>query len=225
MDDSQIGLSPRDVHKLQRCKLRQFESGFIPGLLQTPEYAEAVTVKSIDSERVDKEQIKKIAELRLQRQSELEQRSTPPRRYYVVDEAVIRRHVGISINPEIMPNQLRSIADWAERDALITVRVMPFTAGAHRGLAGPFTLLEFDGELADRLYIDAGRAEFAIMVSGDDPRVAQYRDDFEALLEDALSADDSISLMRRIADEMSSKAYLASLPNSVYQAANAPGGA
>jgi hypothetical protein len=121
----------------------------------------------------------------------------------VVDEAVIRRHVGISTDSGIMPRQLRSIADRAERDDLVTVRVMPFSAGAHRGLPGPFNLLEFDGELPDVLYIDAGRVEFASLVTGGDPQVAQYRDDFEALLEDALSADESIRLMRDVADEMS----------------------
>ena len=76
------------------------------------------------------------------------------------------------------------------------MRVIPFEAGAHRGLYGPFTLLEFDGGLPDVLYIDTGRAEFASMVTGDDPRVAEYRDDFELLLEDALSAEKSIELIR-----------------------------
>jgi hypothetical protein len=147
--------------------------------------------------------VKPIVELRLQRQDELAQRSSQPRRYYVVDEAVIRRHVGISKNPGIMPNQLRDIAEKAERDDLATLRVMPFTAGAHRGLSGPFTLLEFDGGLPDILYIDAGRGAFASMLSGNDPRVAEYRDDFETLLEDALSADKSIDLIRSVAEEMS----------------------
>jgi hypothetical protein len=102
-----------------------------------------------------------------------------------------------------MPDQLRSIADKAEQDDLITVRVIPFEAGAHRGLYGPFTLLEFDGGLPDVLYIDAGREEFVSMVVGNEPQVAEYRDDFELLLEDALSADKSIALIRRVADDMS----------------------
>jgi transcriptional regulator with XRE-family HTH domain len=178
--------------------IRQFESGFVPGLLQTPEYAEAVTVNSVDAV-----QVASIVALRLQRQSELALRLVPPRRYYVVDEAVIRRRVGISKDPAIMPEQLRSIAEKADADDLITVRVMPFAAGAHRGLSGPFTLLEFDGGLADVLYIDAGRGEFASMVSGGDPLVAEYRDDFEALLEDALSATESVELIRSVAEEMS----------------------
>src|SRR5215472_17395593 len=109
--------------------IRQFESVFVPGLLQTPEYAEAVTIGSISPV-----QIASIVGLRLQRQSELAQRSVPPRQYYVVDEAVIRRHVGISKDLAIMPDQLRTIADRAECDDLVTVRVMPFAAGAHVGL-------------------------------------------------------------------------------------------
>ena len=178
--------------------IRQFESGFVPGLLQTRQYAEAVTEYSVNAARV-----KPIVELRLQRQSELAQRSPQPRRYYVVDEAVIRRQVGISKDPAIMPDQLRAIADEIERNPLVTLRVMPFTAGAHRGLSGPFTLLEFDGGLPDVLYIDAGRAPFASMVASNDPRVAEYRDDFETLLEDALPADKSIELIRSVAEEMS----------------------
>jgi Domain of unknown function (DUF5753) len=70
-------------------------------------------------------------------------------------------------------------------------------------LSGPFTLLEFEGGLPDLLYIDAGRGEFASMVQGDDPRVVEYRDDFELLLEDALSADKSVELIRNVAEEMS----------------------
>jgi transcriptional regulator with XRE-family HTH domain len=177
--------------------IRQYESVFVPGTLQTREYAETVTVGLADPVK-----IASIVGIRLQRQSELAQRSAPPRRYYVVDEAVIRRQVGISKDPAIMPNQLRSIADKAESDDLITVRIIPFGVGAHRGLLGPFTLLEFDGGLPDVLYIDAGRGEFASMVSGGDV-VSDYRDDFEALLEDALPAGKSIDLLRRVAEEMS----------------------
>jgi|ERR1022692_2547444 transcriptional regulator with XRE-family HTH domain len=178
--------------------IRLFESAFVPGLLQTPQYVEAVTVKTVNPVRVAA-----VVGLRLQRQSELAQRSPRPRRYYVVDEAVIRRHVGISKDPAIMPDQLRSIADQAERDDLITLRVIPFTAGEYRGFSGPFTLLEFDGGLSDVLYIETGRAPFANMVSGSDPQIAEFRDDFEALLEDALPSDKSIELIRNVAEEMS----------------------
>ena len=65
---------------------------------------------------------------------------------------MIRRHVGIERNRAIMPNQLRNIADRAERDHLITVRVIPFKAGAHPGLMDPFTLFEFEAGLPDILF-------------------------------------------------------------------------
>ena len=176
--------------------IRQFQSGFVPGLLQTPEYAEVLTANSVDAVRVAP-----VVKFRLQRQVELARRSAPPRQYHVVDEAVIRRHVGISQDPAIMPNQLRHIADRAEREETLTVRLIPFKAGAHRGLSGPFTLLEFDGALPDLLYLDAGRE--SSLITGSDSRIGEYADDFEVLLENALSAAQSVEFIRQIAEEMS----------------------
>jgi transcriptional regulator with XRE-family HTH domain len=177
--------------------IRQFQLAVVPGLLQTAEYAEVVTtVVPVEPEAVDT-----MVRLRLQRQSELAQRSFPPRQYFVLDEGVIRRHVGIKRNRAIMPNQLRSIADRVERDHLVTVRVIPFEAGAHPGIIDEFTLLEFEAGLSDVLVFNANRSP--VMISGDDPRIAQYAAYFEELLEDALSAEESIKLMRHVADEMS----------------------
>ncbi len=177
--------------------IRQFQIGLVPGLLQTADYAEVLTSVF----RFEPETVRTLVRLRMQRQSELWQRLAPPRQYFVLDEGVIRRHVGIKRNRAIMPNQLRGIADRAEQDHLVTVRVIPFEAGAHPGLIDPFTLLEFEAGLPDILFFDANRS--ALMVSGDDPDVAKYAEHFEELLENALSAEESIKLMRNIADEMS----------------------
>jgi transcriptional regulator with XRE-family HTH domain len=176
--------------------IRQFVSGYLPGLLQTSEYAEILTSNSVEAVRVAS-----VVKFRLQRQAEMASRANPPRRYYVLDESAIRRHIGISQDPAIMPNQLRSIADAAQRDERLTIRVIPFKAGAHRGLSGPFTLLEFEGAMSDILYFDSGRD--AELVTGNDPRIAEYADDFEVLHESALSADQSIDFMREVAEEMS----------------------
>ena len=100
-----------------------------------------------------------------------------------------------------MPDQLTYIVDRARDDERITVRVIPFSQGAHAGLSGPFTLLEFDGGLPDILYLDAGR-EIIGMVSSDD-RVAEYADSFESLVETALSAAESLEFIRSAAAEMS----------------------
>jgi transcriptional regulator with XRE-family HTH domain len=176
--------------------IRQFPGTVVPGLLQTPEYAEALTAISVTPLRVAP-----VVRLRMQRQSELAQRESSPRQYYVLDEAVIRRHIGIQKDPSIMPNQLLHIASRAREDERVTVRVIPFRRGAHVGLSGPFTLLEFDGGLPDVLYLDAGR-EIIGIVTGDD-RVSEYADRFEQLLETALPAEESLEFIRVAAEEMS----------------------
>ena len=177
--------------------LRQFQLGFIPGLLQTEAYARAVTrVGSVEPSKIDS-----LVGLRMRRQSELARRSSPPRQYFVIDEAAIRRHIGIKKDRTIMPAQLRHVVDKAERDELVTVRVIPFGAGAHPGLFGSFTLLEFEGGLPDVLYLDASRGDFTV-ISANDPQLAAYADDFENLLEDALPADKSIEFIRGAAEEM-----------------------
>lgn len=175
--------------------IRQTEM-VVPGLLQTPEYAAALTMGQVGTDR-----IKSVVDLRMQRQTELAQRTDPPYRFYVLDEAVIRRHIGISTDPDIMPNQLRSIADRAESDDLLTVRIIPFDAGEHLGLLGAFTLLEFSESLPDILYLDPGRG--TILLEQDSEKVSDYRDGFESLLEKALEKSESIKLIRRTADTMS----------------------
>jgi transcriptional regulator with XRE-family HTH domain len=176
--------------------IRQFPGPVVPGLLQTAEYAEALTACTLDAVRIGP-----VVRLRLQRQTELAQRADPPRQFYVLDEAVIRRHVGISSDPMIMPNQLRHIAGQAAGNELITVRLIPFSAGEHPALGGAFTVLGFDGGLPDLLYLDTGRGEVAD-ITGEDPQVAEYAANFEALLDRALPDSESIQFIQDAADEM-----------------------
>ncbi|TMR37552.1 helix-turn-helix domain-containing protein [Actinomadura geliboluensis] len=178
--------------------IRQFHGTVVPGLLQTPEYAEVLsTGKASETARV------LAAKLRIQRQQEFAKRENPPRQDYIIDEAVIRRHVGIRTDPAIMPAQLNHIADAAENDDLLRVRVIPFSTGAHLGLEGPFTILEFDGDLDDVLYLE-GRSGASMMISGEDDKITEYRDTFELLVEQALPADQSIAMIRQAADDLMS---------------------
>ncbi|MFC4913750.1 helix-turn-helix domain-containing protein [Actinomadura gamaensis] len=176
--------------------IRQFHGTLLPGLLQTREYAQVIT-----SDLADPTAQQMAIELRLERQRRLAERQSPPRQYYILDEAVIRRHVGASIDPGIMPAQLRNIADRAESEDLLTVRIIPFGAGYHQGVYGPFVLLEFEGGLSDVLHLE-GRPGTAATLSGDAPQIAEYRDIFERMLEETLPAEQSIELVRKVADEM-----------------------
>jgi transcriptional regulator with XRE-family HTH domain len=177
--------------------IRQYQGAVVPGLLQTPEYARAVTVISVE----DRHKIDAVVGLRIQRQAELARREPPPRQYYVLDEAVIRRHVGMPDEPSVMPDQLKHMVSRVRDDDRVTVRVIPFAKGAHAGFSGPFTLLEFDGSLPDILYLDAGRDVIGMVSIYE--RVAEYADSFESLVETALSADDSLEFISIVAEEMS----------------------
>ena len=177
--------------------IRQFQGSVVPGLLQTPDYARALTVISVE----EKATIDAVVGLRLQRQSELARRDPRPRQYYILDEAVVRRNVGAPEDLSIMPDQLMHIVSQVRDDDRITVRVIPFGKGAHAGLSGPFTLLEFDGGLSDLLYLDAGRE--VIGVVGNDDRIAEYADSFESLVEIALSAEESLEFIENAAREIS----------------------
>jgi transcriptional regulator with XRE-family HTH domain len=181
--------------------IRHSQIGFVPALLQTAGYARAVTLLGATG-AADEARVAAVVELRLQRQQELERREVPPRRHFMLDEAVVQRHIGTRVDPSIMPKQLRVIADKAELDDLVTVQVIPFGAGEHPGEFGPFTLLEFDGALPDILYIDPGRGGITMIGSGD-PQVTGYANDFEELLKIALPPAESIKLIRAVADKMS----------------------
>ncbi|MQY04614.1 helix-turn-helix domain-containing protein [Actinomadura macrotermitis] len=178
------------------ASIRHFHNTVVPGLLQTAEYAEVLTSGSVGPVKVGP-----VVKLRLERQRRLAERENPPRQYYLIDEAAIRRHIGVRTDPAIMSNQLRFIADSAERNDLLTVRIIPFSAGAHVGLWGGFSLLEFEGGLDDALYLEGGKSA-SVLITGDDIRVTEYRDAFESLQEESLSPEDSVRLLRQAAEDL-----------------------
>lgn len=57
----------------------------------------------------------------------------------VIDEAALRRMVG---DPDIMVEQLEHLEHLAMRHN-IDIQILPFASGAHLGMAGAFTILDF----------------------------------------------------------------------------------
>ncbi|MFF6802167.1 Scr1 family TA system antitoxin-like transcriptional regulator [Streptomyces sp. NPDC012616] len=120
----------------QASAMRTLETTVVPGLLQTPEYARAVTGAAVEG--LDEEQLDTLVEVRLARQDVL--RAQPPLELNaVLDESVLRREVG---GPEAMARQLRRLAE-ASRLPQVSLQVLPFTAGAHIGVTGPFVIFSF----------------------------------------------------------------------------------
>ena len=172
----------------------------IPALLQTADYAWAITSEYITE---SSDAVKDAVELRLERQEQLAARKKIPRQYYVIDEAVIRRRIGAPKSPDVMPAQLRHLVEAASRPE-VTIEVIPFEAGAHFGLKGPFTLLEFDGALGDLLYMESTRrGDLTLADPASSPLITSYHESFERLREISLGPQASVELIEEVADRMS----------------------
>jgi hypothetical protein len=128
--------------------IRTYEVQFVPGLLQTPAYAEAVI--RLGHPISSPEAIKRRVELRMTRQ-ELLTRPGAPKLWVVVDEAALRRPLGGSA---VMRDQLRHLIDIAALQN-VTLQVLPFHVGGHAAAGGPITVLRFPvPDLPDVVYLE-----------------------------------------------------------------------
>ncbi|PZF96435.1 helix-turn-helix domain-containing protein [Micromonospora deserti] len=128
--------------------IRTYEVQFVPGLLQTREYARAVVL--LGHGRAAPAEIERRVALRLQRQ-QLLRRENPPQLWAVLDEATLRRPIG---GPEVMRGQVTALIE-ATKSPNIRLQIMPFAAGGHAAAGGAFTILRFSDEgLPDVVYIE-----------------------------------------------------------------------
>ncbi|HET8680914.1 MAG TPA: helix-turn-helix transcriptional regulator, partial [Micromonosporaceae bacterium] len=130
--------------------IRTYEVKFIPGLLQTEDYARAVILLGHRSSSPT--EIEHRVQLRMQRQRSVFTGSTGgPRIWAVVDEAALRRPVG---GLKVMRAQLEKLIE-ATTVTEVRLQVMPFSSGGYAGAGGPFTIMRFpDEELSDVVYIE-----------------------------------------------------------------------
>jgi transcriptional regulator with XRE-family HTH domain len=129
-------------------QVRAYEVQFVPGLLQSEDYARAVTLLG-HSDELPRD-IERRVRLRMARQAVLD-KPDPPNVWAVVDEAVLRRPAG---SPAVMHGQLKHLLDLAQRPN-ITIQVMPFQAGGHSAAGGPFSILRFaEPDLPDVVYLE-----------------------------------------------------------------------
>ena len=114
----------------------------IHGLLQTPDYVRSVVAAAQPgSSAAD---LERSVDLRQARQDKLHG-DNPPKLSVVLGEGALRRVVGSS---EIMAGQLDTLLQLIKLDH-VSLRVLPFAAGAHPAMASPFILLRFDDEPDD----------------------------------------------------------------------------
>jgi hypothetical protein len=174
--------------------IRQFETMFVPGILQTEDYARAV-IQDYYDDRPSSERVAALVDLRTRRE-ELLDRENPPQFFFMLDESVIRRVVG---GPSTMRKQLHRLIEVAEMRN-VTVEVVSFAAGLHPGMKGPFEIIEF-AEAADEdvVFLESPRGD---IISDSTDETLHYREEFERVGKSSLSPRDSISYLNRVADGM-----------------------
>lgn len=128
--------------------IRTYELQFVPGLLQTSDYARAVVM--LAHGRARPEEIERRVSLRMARQAILT-RETPAQLWAVVDEAALRRPIG---GTKVMQAQIEALIEMTQLPS-VRLQVIPFEAGGHAAAGGSFSILRFpEADLPDVVYVE-----------------------------------------------------------------------
>jgi hypothetical protein len=165
-----------------------YESLVIPGLLQTQQYATTVIrqYRANFSPRI----VKARVEIRMTRQRLLDKPDSPDL-FFILDEAVISRLMG---DEELRLDQIRRLISLASRQN-VTIEVLPFSAGVHRGMAENFVILEFSSATdSDVLYFESARD--SIFSHDEADEISIYRELFGDLRRLSLGRERSLAYLK-----------------------------
>ncbi len=183
------GLGYADL-ETEAAVVREMSLSYVPGLLQTPAYMQAVFEAS--QLRRTKSVLANQVEIRKRRQRRLTDEERPLKLIALIDESALRR---MERHSELKAEQLEHLVIMSDLPS-VTLRVLSGEVGIHGGLTGAFTLLEFpDPEDQDMLYIEypTGASHFE-----DESDVAQARLVFEHVSAKAMSHEKSVALIERM---------------------------
>jgi len=167
-----------------------YESLFVPGLLQTEDYARAVIRAVLPW--ASRDEVERRVEVRMERQEVL-RNDNPLDLWVIMDESALRRPVG---GRTVMQAQLSHLVQAAELPH-VTFQVIPLDVGAHAGMPGSFVFMQFgEAAIPDVIYIDSMAGDLFLETEAD---VRRYRLVFEHLRAVAASPDDSRSLVATLA--------------------------
>jgi transcriptional regulator with XRE-family HTH domain len=167
---------------------------FIPGLLQTEEYAKAITALSMRRSQDDGGVLARV-KLRMDRQQafrERQRRPDPPKIVAIIDEAVLRRPVG---GRDVLRRQLDHLLRLADEHPAYTVAVTPLDLLQNSGLGGTFELLQFGGtEHPDVLFVEAAAGMDTLTKESD--TTSLFRNIVQDLLDYGRTGEDALDLIR-----------------------------
>jgi transcriptional regulator with XRE-family HTH domain len=160
----------------------------VPPLLQTEDYAHAVTAASGSSNGP------RAVEALLARQ-EAVRAAKEPEVAAVITEGALRQQVG---SPDVMRDQLTRLTGASGAGSQVTVQVLPFSCGAYPAFAaGGLTVMRF-AEIPDLGVVHIPGACGGICLGGPED-VVSHAAVFERIRAAALSVPDSAAMLRRMA--------------------------
>jgi transcriptional regulator with XRE-family HTH domain len=175
-----------------------YQSAIVPGLMQTPDYARAMHEANVPE--IPPGRIEQLIEVRLTRQQLLVQ-EPPLRLEAILDEALLHRVVG---GPVVMAAQLDHLVELSGQPN-VTMRVIPFSVGAHPAMNSTFNILEFAGPVAPVVYVE-GLVGWIYVERPQD--VERYQQVFKHLRTVSLNPRESIELIAKISAGYKSPAIL-----------------
>jgi transcriptional regulator with XRE-family HTH domain len=170
-----------------------YDNQLVPGLMQTQDYAAAITKAA--RPWADEDEVERQLAARVTRQAVLTM-PDPLQMWAVLDEAVLRRVVG---GPAVMGAQLRRLAELAALPN-VTLQVLPFSVGAHASMGTSFNLLHFPGPGESPIaYIEDHTSSQYLESAAD---IERYTLVFDHLRASALPPGQSAAFIRQAADAM-----------------------
>ncbi|WP_306303283.1 DUF5753 domain-containing protein, partial [Actinomadura chibensis] len=135
--------------------VRTFEARYVPGLLQTEDYARALFLGGNPGPDVERR-----VEFRMRRQRVLRRRPRPLNLWIVLSEKALWRPIG---GPATMRAQIQRIIELCGRPN-VTVQLVPDAVCAAVAGDGPLTLVRFPQQgLSDMVYLErAGGARYPV---------------------------------------------------------------
>ncbi|MFI5839745.1 helix-turn-helix domain-containing protein [Catenuloplanes sp. NPDC051500] len=161
-------------------QLRNWETSLVPGLLQTPDYAEWALLSW--DRRLTKEQVEQTARARRRRQERLTD-ADPLVVRAILDESVLRRMNGFGAARA----QLEHLLKLSELPT-VSIQVLPYWAGLHEAVNSPFALLDLDVTAGGVVFVE-GLVGYLYLERPE--QLTRYRDVFQWLQATALSPDDT----------------------------------
>ncbi|MEU9333889.1 helix-turn-helix transcriptional regulator [Streptomyces sp. NPDC048290] len=170
-------------------EIRIFESGLVPGPLQTREYARALADFAVQRGDITPEQATERVDFLIERQAALV-RTPPPIVFAVLDESCIRRPIG---GPDVMAGQFARLIEFA-KEPNTSFQIAPFALGGRT----PFRRLVHLLTMTDRTLMSYVESQTQSHLERELSSVVPLMRNYHQLQVEAASQAESVAMIEEL---------------------------